>query len=257
MPRRKGQTEYKRGKKKEDSFTSVPDGKIRRYEVDAEDLAQTAADLAAGKINQEMEVAKAEVERRQRISAANKATRQEGRLFEEAILRACEVYKANGTAVINKVPEARRVIGRTGGRSSMMICVNDKKSDPDFEGALAPGGKCIIFDAKATKNKKLSKTALTEHQREIMDAHFACGSDCYMAISFDFKRFFFIPYALWRDMKGIFGRQYILPEDEAIQEYEVPFELVSDKKGGTVYTVWFLGKPKEKTEDPDAPILFE
>ena len=258
MPRKKGQTEYKKGaKKQEDSSRSAPDGKIHRYEVDAGDLAQTAAELAAGKISQEMEDAKAELERRQRISAANRATRQEGRMFEEAILRACEVYKANGTAVINKVPEARRVVGRTGGRSSMMICVNDKKSDPDFEGALAPNGKCIIFDAKATKNKKLSKTVLTEHQREIMDAHFACGSDCFMAVSFDFEKFFFIPYALWRDMKEVFGRQYILPEDEAIQPYAVPFDPVSDKKGGTVYTVWFLGKPEEKVIDPDTPVLFE
>lgn len=252
MPRKKGQTQYKKGAKNfnndsldfgKNTIEKDPELKIRRYDVDADDIAQTAADLAAGKINQEMERAKQELERRKKISASNRATRAEGRMFEESILRACEVYKANGTAVINKVPEPRRVVGRTGGRSSLMICCNEKKSDPDFEGSVSPDGRCIIFDAKATHKDRMEKIVLTEHQREIMEAHFACGSDCYIAISFDFKAYYFLPYALWRDMKEVFGRQYILPEDEQIQPYLVPFDVTVDKKGNNVYTVWFLGKP--------------
>lgn len=257
MPRKKGQTQYKKGAKNFDNDSldfgknvveKEPELKIRRYDVDADDMAQTAADLAAGKINQEMERAKEELERRRKISASNRATRAEGRMFEESILRACEVYKANGTAVINKIPEPRRVVGRTGGRSSLMICCNEKKSDPDFMGSVSPGGRCIIFDAKATHKDRMEKTVLTDHQREIMEAHFACGSDCYMALSFDFKAYYFLPYAMWRDMKEIFGRQYILPDDKQIQPYLVPFDLVVDKKGNNVYTVWFLGKPEVSSE---------
>lgn len=252
MPRKKGQTQYKKGAKNfnndsldfgKNTIEKDPELKIRRYDVDADDIAQTAADLAAGKINQEMERAKEELERRKKISASNRATRAEGRMFEESILRACEVYKANGTAVINKVPEPRRVVGRTGGRSSLMICCNEKKSDPDFEGSLAPDGKCIIFDAKHTDKDRILSIALTDHQREILDIHYACGSDCYVCVSFGFKKYYMIPYSVWRDMKEIFGRQYILPEDEQIQGYLIPFDLTVDKNGNNIYTVWFLGKP--------------
>lgn len=252
MPRKKGQTQYKKGAKNFDNDSldfgknvveKDPELRIRRYDVDAEDIAQTAADLAAGKINQEMERAKQELERRQKISASNRATRAEGRMFEDSIQRACEVYKANGTAVINKIPEPRRVVGRTGGRKSLMICCNVKKSDPDFEGSVAPDGRCIIFDAKATHKDRLEKTVLTDHQQEILEAHYACGSDCYIAVSFNFQKFYMIPFGVWRDMKEIFGRQYILPDDEQIQPYLVPFDYTVDKKGNMVYMVWFLGKP--------------
>ena len=219
--------------------------KTRRYEVNVEDMANTASDLAIGKLNQEMEDAKAALERRQKISASNRATRAAGRSFEETILRACEVYKTNGTAMINKVPEARRVVGRTGGRSSMMLCVNAAKADPDFMGSVSPEGRCIVFDAKHTDKDRVLLNALTDHQREILDRHYACGADCYVCVSFGFKQFYLIPYEIWKDMKEIFGRQYILPTDEQIIPYSVPFSATVDKRGNTIITVWFLGKPAD------------
>lgn len=254
MPRKKGQTQYKKGAKNFDNdsldfgenvIEKDPVLKVRNYKVDADELAQTASDLAIGKLNQEMEEAKAELERRKKISASNRATRAAGRSFEEAVLRACEVYKANGTAMISKVPEARRVVGRTGGRSSMMICVNDKKADPDFMGSVSPDGKCIVFDAKHTDKDRIQLIALTDHQREILDVHYACGAECYVCVSFGFKQFYLIPYGIWKDMKEVFGRQYILPEDEQIIPYAVPFSATVDKKGNPVLTVWFLGKPAD------------
>lgn len=254
MPGKKGQTQYKKGAKNfnndsldfgENVMEKDPVLKVRRYDVAAEDVAATAEDLAVGKLNQEMEDAKAELERRQKISASNRATRAAGRSFEEMILRACEVYKANGTAMVSKVPEARRVVGRTGGRTSMMICVNEKKADPDFEGSVAPDGRCIVFDAKHTDKDRILSTAITDHQREILEVHFACGADCYVCVSFGFKAFYMIPYAVWREMKEHFGRQYILPEDEMIEQWRVPFGAEVDKKGKQILTVWFLGKPEE------------
>ena len=62
----------------------------------------------------------------------NRANRIRGANFEQMIVRACEEYKAERAAVISKVPEPRRVIGRTGGRSSQMICVNAEKAHPDL-----------------------------------------------------------------------------------------------------------------------------
>lgn len=257
MPRTKGQTQYKKGAKNFDN-DSLDFGKnridkpsssvfIRQYDVNADDIASKAEEIALGKITQEMEDARAEVERREKISASNRQTRAAGRMFEEYIIRACEAYRDAGFAMISKVPEARRVVGRTGGRTSMMICVNAAKADPDFMGSLAPTGKCIVFDAKHTDKDRMLSTALTDHQKEIMERHEACGADCYVCVSFGFKQFFMIPYLNWRNMKTLFGRQYIMPDDEQLQDYSIPFDLDVDKKGNTIITVWFLG---EKVELP-------
>lgn len=252
MPRAKGHTQYKKGAKNFNN-DSLDFGEnvmekdsvlnIRQYDTDEEDVAQTAADIAIGKINQEMEDAKAELERRKKISESNRETRKRGRMFEEMIERACEVYQKEGRAVIKKIPEPRRVVGRTGGRKSMMLCVNEKKADPDFQGSLAPDGKHIVFDAKHTDKNRILKTALTDNQVEVLDAHLACGAECYVAVSFGFAQFHLIPYEVWRNMKDVFGRMYILPEDEKIKQYSVPFELSVNQEGKTEITVWFLGRP--------------
>ena len=229
----------------------MPRGRPRRIKAE-EEVIEEVESVSSGsmsveetldQLTREMDEAKAEIEKRQKISASNKSTRANGRAFEEMILRACEAYKADGTAMVNKVPEARRVVGRTGGRSSMMICVNAAKADPDFMGSVAPKGKCIVFDAKHTDKDRILLGALTDHQREIMDRHMACGADCYVCLSFGFKGFYMIPYAVWKDMKTVFGRQYILPEDKQIQKYAIPSSIVGqDRKGNELMSVWFLGK---------------
>lgn len=258
MPRRKVQNKKSTREIEDDLFD------FDKEDSGGLESGMSDVDLMMDKITQEMEDAKAEAERRQRISVSNRETRKHGRMFEEMIERACEVYKAEGRAVIKKIPEPRRVVGRTGGRKSMMICVNEKKADPDFQGSLAPDGKFIVFDAKHTDKEKILKNALTETQAEMLDAHLSCGAACYVAVSFGFERFFLIPYAVWKDMKSVFGRQYILPDDDGIQTYAVPFGVTGyDKNKNPLITVWFLGQPDkipeiEATEDrEDDFILFD
>ena len=143
-----------------------------------------------------------------------------------------------------------------------MICANAAKADPDFMGSVAPDGRCMIFDAKHTDKGKILLTALTKNQRDILDKHMACGADCFVAVSFGFEKYFMIPYAMWRDMKAEFGRQYILPEDEKIQGYSVPFDVTgANKHGEPLITVWFLGErvdvPVFEAEEPEEEISFE
>ena len=52
------------------------------------------------------------------VSARNKQNRISGKSFEEMIEAACEYYVLANVAEIEKTPEPRRVIGRTGGRNS-------------------------------------------------------------------------------------------------------------------------------------------
>lgn len=227
----------------------MPRGRPKRIKVD-EEAAGEVNSVSSGSVeetleqlNREMEEAKAEIEKRKKRSEANKSSRKNGHVFEDMIERACKFYEAAGIARITKVPEARRVVGRTGGRTSLMICANAAKADPDFIGSVAPGGKCMVFDAKHTDKGKILLNALTENQRDILDKHMSCGAECFVAVSFGFEHYYMIPYAVWRDMKAVFGRQYILPDDEKIQAYSVPFEIMGQtKKGEELVTVWFLGE---------------
>ena len=189
-------------------------------------------------------------EEEKEIKARNTRNRREGGIFEKMILAACEDYRARGVAEIAKVPEARRVVGRTGNRSSLMICANAEKAHPDFMGSLAPEGKCVVFDAKHTENGKITANVVSDKQDEILRRHMACGASCYIAVSFGFADFFLVPYSLWIDMKARVGRKYLRPDDEAIQSFRFEAEdilgedgePVKDKSGEVRKIAWFLGK---------------
>lgn len=248
----------------------MPRGRPKRKQVE-EEVIEEIESVSSGEMSveetldqltREMDEAKAEIEKRQKRAEANKSSRRNGRVFEDMIERACKFYEDAGLARITKVPEARRVVGRTAGRGSLMICANAAKADPDFMGSVAPDGKCIVFDAKHTDKEKILLNALTENQRDIMAAHEKCGARCFVAVSFGFEKYFMIPYDMWRDMKVVFGRQYILPDDEQIQAYSVPFEVTGQtKKGEPLVTVWFLGRrvdvPVFVAEEEEKAISFE
>ena len=229
----------------------MPRGRPKRKKVEEEVIGEVesvssgsmSVEETLDQLSREMEEAKAEIEKRQKRSESNKSSRKNGRIFEDMIERACKFYEDAGLARITKVPEARRVVGRTGGRTSLMICANAAKADPDFMGSVAPDGKCMVFDAKHTDKGKILLNALTDNQRDIMAAHEKCGARCFVAVSFSFEQYYMIPYDMWRDMKAVFGRQYILPDDPQIQPYSVPFEVTGQtKKGEELVTVWFLGR---------------
>lgn len=170
------------------------------------------------------------------VAAKNKKSRQEGKLFEAMIDRACDLYEAEGVAMITKVPEPRKVIGRTGGRTSAMICINDKKAHPDYMGSVSPDGHCIVFDAKHTDKDRMQRTALSEHQAEILEKHEQCGAKCFVVVSFSFEDFFMVPYDVWRDMRAVFGRQYIEQKDDALKPYRISSKIGADGER----IVWFL-----------------
>lgn len=245
------------------SFGDSEPKKRGRPRKNPEEVAEAVQNVL-DKMKPEPTDAEKEADRVNRIVTKNKRTRENGRKFEEMILRGCAAYREFHIASISKVPEPRRVIGRTGNRASAMICVNAEKADPDFMGSLAPDGRCIVFDAKHTDENRIGKRALNPHQEEIMDAHMACGAVCFVAVSFGFEAFYMIPYDVWKRMKEIFGRQYIMKIDWQIREYAVPFDIVGTKAGEPEIRVWFIGKPGEmkgnaaepEEEKPESDFLF-
>lgn len=151
--------------------------------------------------------------------ARNTAARHEGKTFECMIISAAGYYSAAGIAEIAKNEEARQVIGRTGGRNSHMICVNAKKSLPDFAGTMK-GGRSVFLEAKHTDKERIEYQRVSDHQREILQRHSELGAACYILVSFGFQSFYRFPIGVWVNMQKIYGRKYIAITDD-IQGYEI------------------------------------
>lgn len=151
-------------------------------------------------------------------ASRNKRSREMGKLFEGDIDTACEYYRLIGLAEIEKTPEARTVVGRTGDRKSKMICVNAKKSQPDYKGTMR-GGTSIVFEAKHTDSDRIEQSRVTSEQAERLEAHYKLGALCYVVVSFGRRTYARIPWDVWRTMKERYGRKYIT-ETEG-KEYSV------------------------------------
>ena len=149
----------------------------------------------------------------------NSRSRAAGALFESHIETACDYYRMIGRAEIEKTPEARTVVGRTGDRKSKMICVNAKKSQPDFKGTLL-GGTSIVFEAKHTDGDRIHQSRVTKEQADRLDSHMRMGAACYVLVSFSFRLYARIPWEIWRDMGMHYGRKYITCQEA--EAYRVP-----------------------------------
>ena len=93
-------------------------------------------------------------------------------------------------------------------------------AQPDFQGTLK-GGKSIVFEAKRTGKEKITRNVLTDTQMDVLEEHNQLGALCGVCVNIQ-DDFFFIPWNVWRDMKKIYGRQYLKAED--IKEYKVKFD---------------------------------
>ena len=78
-----------------------------------------------------------------------------------------------------------------------------------------------MFEAKHTSGDRLEQSVVTDDQRKRLDRHMALGAECFVMVSFGFREFFKVPWAIFRAMKEHYGRKYIKPED--VQEYKVRY----------------------------------
>ena len=68
----------------------------------------------------------------------------------------------------------------------------------------------------------------------------ALGGIAFVLCSFSGRAFYRVPWAVWKDMKGLFGRKYITTAD--VEIYRVPFAAPG--------VLLFLEGVKEKNDDP-------
>lgn len=148
----------------------------------------------------------------------NRQSNAQGQHFEKEILAGCRMYQQYGIAAIDKTPEPFRVSKKS--KNGIFIGRFSTPAQPDFQGTLK-GGQSIVFEAKMTRKDRITRNVLTDAQMDALERHSKLGALCGVCVSIQDK-FFFIPWNVWRDMKEIYGRQYLKAED--IEKYKVQFD---------------------------------
>lgn len=161
----------------------------------------------------------------------NAVNNAQGQAFERYIKAACIAYDIDGRAEIDKTPEPFRVMSKQ--KNGVFSGRFTAHAQPDFQGTLA-GGRSIVFEAKYTTTDRMKRDALTDEQMKRLARHDTLGALTGVCVGINDK-FYFVPWTVWRDMKQIYGRQYVKPED--IGQYRVRFNgavmfLDYSNKGG-------------------------
>ncbi len=156
-------------------------------------------------------------QRQLRTRLQNMMNNAQGGIFENLIKAGCVIYRHKRRAEIDKVPEPFRVTKKhaNGLFTGRFIA----PAQPDFSGTLA-GGRAIHFEAKFTTTAQLKRAVLTDEQMERLDGHTEIGAVTGVCVGIQDK-FFFVPWGVWKNMKEIYGRQYVTAGD--IEEYRVKF----------------------------------
>lgn len=140
-----------------------------------------------------------------------------GNIFEDMLRCSCLHYLDQGIAHIEKTPEPMKPLRPLGFGKFEAVFISPAQAD--YKGVLK-GGRCICFEAKHTDANTISQSKVTEDQKECLNNHERMGSLCFVVVSFKFQEYFRVPWAVWKDMKKIYGRLYVAPDE--IREYQIP-----------------------------------
>lgn len=148
----------------------------------------------------------------------NRQNNARGQHFEREILAGCRIYQQHGIAVVDKTPEPFRVSSK--GRAGIFTGRFSTPAQPDFQGTLK-GGRSIVFEAKRTSRDRITRNVLTDAQMDALEKHSRLGALCGVCVNIQ-DGFFFMPWNVWRDMKEMYGRQYLKAGD--IEGYRVKYD---------------------------------
>lgn len=152
-----------------------------------------------------------------------RVNRKNGELLERYILDACDYYRGEKIADIDKTPEPFKVLSGMKRLSSGAMGfegVFAKKAQPDFKGTLS-GGRAIIFEAKYTSTDRITQDEVNEAQTAAMRSHMGLGAEAFVIVSMNLSTFYRVPWAVWETMKQRFGHKYMNKAD--LEPFEIPF----------------------------------
>lgn len=149
--------------------------------------------------------------------------RKNGEVLEQYILDACDYYRAQRIADIDKTPEPFKVLSGL----KRLCCgamgfegVFTKKAQPDFKGTLH-GGRSVVFEAKATTTDRITQNEVNETQTASMKSHSGLGAEVFVLVSMNLATFYRVPWDVWEAMKELFGHKYMTKEE--LTPYEIKF----------------------------------
>lgn len=146
-----------------------------------------------------------------------------GKNLERAILDSLLIYRKEGVAFCDKTPEPVHQLSKMD-RSGHFRAVYEKKAQPDFSGVWQ-GGWHVVFEAKNTNSKSIEKSRVTEAQTWALNAAWDFDAICFVLVSFELKRFYRVPWSVWRNMEGLFGKKSVNEKDLAkfsLEPYQKP-----------------------------------
>lgn len=156
-----------------------------------------------------------------KLSHIKRCARAAGLTFEDIIIASCKYYEENGIALIEKTPEPMKPIRRLD--NGKFVAVYTKSAQPDFKGTLN-GGQSICFEAKHTDTGIMRRNVVSAEQERVLNIHEQMGAECYVLISFGFRKFYKIPWNIFRDMDLWFSRKHIKETDHAeLDQYEIKY----------------------------------
>ena len=80
--------------------------------------------------------------------------------------------------------------------------------------------RAVALEAKCTAGERIAWERVTEEQRAFLEARQGLGAWCFVAVGFGGGGVYRVPWVVWRDMKGMFGRKYVTEGD--LGEFRVP-----------------------------------
>ncbi|MDT2850162.1 Holliday junction resolvase RecU, partial [Vagococcus carniphilus] len=140
-----------------------------------------------------------------------------GKAMEYAIEAACEHYRRTGKAHVVKVPEPFMVLKLNPNKKSFTGKFIGN-AEPDFSGSLQTG-QHIAFESKYTSSDRIQKKAVSDKQNESLELYYQVKAVVGVCVGIK-RTYAFIPWNIWRNMKEIYGRQYMTEEE--IKKYQVP-----------------------------------
>ena len=147
-----------------------------------------------------------------------------GKTLERAIITSLLMYNREGVAFCDKTPEPVHQLSKMD-RSGQFRAVYEKKAQPDFAGTWQ-GGWHVVFEAKNTNSKSIEKSRVTEAQACALDRCWDMGAICFVLVSFELKRFYRVPWNVWRNMEGLFGKKSVNERDLAMFSLE-PYQKLN------------------------------
>jgi recombination protein U len=116
-----------------------------------------------------------------------------GRTFEEYIEYSNRHYESGGDGLIFK--QHTHFLPIRDRRGKVVSCKVDQKAICDYVGIFH--GKAVAIEAKETQKGNIRFDAVQPHQADFLERFERLGGLAFVVVSFDFKRFFCIPWEYW------------------------------------------------------------